>query len=193
MLTLSPYGSVGGTAPRVCVMKLEHPWSFPPPGLTLSYDDVHVWCASLDQSVARVQQFAQTLSHDERARAARFCLERVRKRFVIARGILRAILSSYLGIEPSQVQFRYGPYGKPYLSGRNGCPLRFNLTHSHELTLCAVAYDREIGVDLEHIRSIPDIDQIADDHFTARENAALRALSGNESDRRGHDLAPGSD
>ena len=161
-------------------MKLEHPWPLPPPDLTLSYDDVHVWCASLDQPVARVQQLAHTLSHNERTRAARFRLERGRKRFVVACGTLKAILGRYLGIDPSQVQFRYGPNGKPYLSAGNGSALRFNLAHSHELALCGVAYDREIGVDLEHIRSVPDVDQIAADHLTARENAALRALSGDE-------------
>ena len=58
--------------------------------------------------------------------------------------------------------------------------LRFNLAHSHELALYAFTLGREIGVDIEYLRALPDADQIAKRFFSARENAALQALSTNQ-------------
>jgi 4'-phosphopantetheinyl transferase len=151
-------------------------WLLPPTNLVLSGDQVHLWRASLEQPATRLHELAQILTHDERARAGHFRFERDRRRFIVGRGMFRSILGRYLGIDPFRVRFRYGPCGKPYLaeepSHRSLC---FNLAHSHELALCAVTSGREIGVDLEHIRPMPDIEQIAARFCSAAENAALRA------------------
>jgi 4'-phosphopantetheinyl transferase len=56
------------------------------------------------------------------------------------------------------------------------CGLQFNLSHSHDLALIAVAHDQPVGVDVEFIRSDTAVMQIADRFFAARESAALRAL-----------------
>jgi len=156
---------------------LEHPWLPPPADLTLSSNDVHVWRATLDQPVTRVQQLAQTLSDDERMRAERFHFEQDRKRFIVSHGILRTILSCYVGIEPSRLQFCYRSQGKPYLTQRfDGGTLRFNLAHSHELALYAFTRGREIGIDLERVRAEVACEQIAARFFSPRESATLRAL-----------------
>ena len=156
-------------------------WRSPPSTLTLTSNDVHVWLAKLDSPAMRVQKMAQCLIEDERKRAERFNFRRDRKRFIVARGVLRMILSRYLHIEPNRVQFSYGPHGKPYLAERLGDgALRFNLAHSHEFALYAFTLGREIGVDIEYLRALPDADQIAKRFFSARENAALQALSTNQ-------------
>ncbi|HEY9875833.1 MAG TPA: hypothetical protein V6D12_20545, partial [Candidatus Obscuribacterales bacterium] len=80
-------------------------WSPPPKELALSSDDVHVWCASLEQPASRVEQLRQILSAEELSRAERFYFEQHKKRFIVGRGLLRTILGRYLGIEPSRVQF----------------------------------------------------------------------------------------
>jgi len=156
---------------------LEHPWRPPPADLTLSSNDVHVWHATLDQPVTCVQQLARTLSDDERMRAGRFYFEQDRKRFIVGRGVLRAILGRYVGIEPSRLQFCYGSQGKPYLAERfDGGTLRFNLAHSHELALYAFTRRREIGIDLEHVCAEVACEPIAARFFSPRESATLRAL-----------------
>jgi 4'-phosphopantetheinyl transferase len=143
----------------------------------LSSNDVHVWRALLDQPDLCVQQLAQTLSSEELMRAECFHFELDRTRFIVGRGVLRTILGLYLGAEPSRLEFCYGHHGKPHLAERFGAgELRFNLAHSHELALYAFARGREIGVDLEYIRHMPDAEQIAANFFSAREYAMLRAL-----------------
>jgi len=145
--------------------------------LTLSSDEVHVWYASLSQPMPDIQRLAQTLSEDEHSRAERFYFERDRNHFITGRGILRSILSRYLGVKPEQLRFNYGPYGKPALTETpGGDTLRFNVSHSAGFALYAVTYNREIGVDIERIRPISEIEQIAERFFSAREWAAIRAL-----------------
>jgi 4'-phosphopantetheinyl transferase len=125
----------------------------------------------------RVHQISQSLMEDERIRAERFYFQRDRKRFMVCRGVLRMILGRYLHIEPNRVHFSYGPYGKPYLEETLGdSTLRFNLARSHELALYAFTRSREIGVDVEYLRTMPDAGQIADRFFSPRENAILQAL-----------------
>jgi 4'-phosphopantetheinyl transferase len=152
-------------------------WLPPPADLRLADDDVHLWRASLDQPEPGVRQLVGTLCDDERARAERYRFEQDRRRYIVAHGALRAILGRYLGLPPHQVQFSYGPHGKPYLSqGSSRSPLQFNLSDSHELALYAFTRGRRIGVDLEHVRPMPDADQIAARFFSPRENAAWQAL-----------------
>ena len=155
----------------------DHHWRLPPSDLTLSSDEVHIWQTSLDQPPEYVRDLAQALSYDEMMRAERFHFERDRRRFIVGRGVLRAILGRYLGVEPHRVRLRYGERGKPYLAGRfASSTLQFNLAHSRELALYAFTYGREIGIDLECIRPLSDADDIADRFFSARENAVFCTL-----------------
>jgi len=144
----------------------------------LSSDNIHIWYAKLDQPRPHIKELEQTLSINELMRAKRFRFERDRRRFTVGRGILRKLLGLYSDIEPGQLRFHYGPYGKPYLifEGDGAKQVRFNLAHSHELAIYAFILDRRIGVDLEYVRDMPDIDQIAAAFFSATENTMLSEL-----------------
>ncbi|MBV9387294.1 MAG: 4'-phosphopantetheinyl transferase superfamily protein [Chroococcidiopsidaceae cyanobacterium CP_BM_ER_R8_30] len=158
-------------------MIFANKWEHPPPNLTLLNKDIHVWCASLNQPISYVQQLAQTLCAEEGIRAKRFYFEQDRQRFIVGRGILRTILGRYLGREPSQIQFHYGPRGKPSLvPACGGSWLRFNLSHSQELAVYAVTRDREIGIDIEYIRPMPEAAQLVARFFSVQENAMFRTL-----------------
>src|SRR5262249_3306574 len=105
---------------------------------TLAEDDVHVWRVALDRPDSSLRRLERVLSPEERARADRFVLDRVRRRFVACRGALRMILGRYTGQAPDRLQFTYGDYGKPALAlASGGADLRFNVSHSDELALVA--------------------------------------------------------
>lgn len=152
-------------------------WKLGPPHPSLAKDQVHLWMARLDLEPPRLESLLDTLSEDERTRAGRFYFRKDRERFIATRGLLRAILGRYLGQEPASLRFRYGPHGKPYLAlGGDVLDLRFNLSHSQNLALYAVALGREVGVDLERVRFDETAMEIATQFFSTRELAALRAL-----------------
>ncbi len=152
-------------------------WSPPPAFPRLADQDVHAWLAPLEGGPQRARGLAAALSEDERARANRFLTERDRRRFIVCRGVLRTILGWYLGVAPAAVEFRYGPHGKPAITGGPGrCALRFNVSHADGMALYAVTLGREVGVDLERVRSDVATEEIAERFFSAREAAVLRAL-----------------
>ena len=156
-------------------------WNTPPTTLILSSDNIHIWCANLDLSIHEIEMFCQTLSADEKNRAQRFHFEEHRQFFIASRGILRAILSRYSGIDPHQIQFNYGSRGKPEIAESCGVnKLKFNLSHSGKVALYAITNAREIGIDIEKIHPIADAEQIAKRFFSAKEFEWLSQLSPSE-------------
>ncbi len=152
-------------------------WLLAPANLTLSPDEVHVWRIDLDVPEAKLQDFTATLSGDELARAQRFYFEQHRQRFIAGRGILRNILARYLGITAGEVQFDYQARGKPVLAAKFAdSGLWFNLSHSVSLGLCGVSY-RQIGIDLEYIRPMSDLEALAKRFFLPREYDVVRSLA----------------
>jgi 4'-phosphopantetheinyl transferase len=136
----------------------------------------------LDVASSRAESLGAALSPDERQRAERFHFEKDRGEFIAGRALLRTLLGRYLQREPSQLRFHYGASGKPRLAGEESA-LRFNLSHSHGLALYAFSRRREIGIDVEQIRSNADAEKIAGRFFSAQEVAVLRSLPEREKEK----------
>jgi 4'-phosphopantetheinyl transferase len=135
--------------------------------------EVHVWFASLGQPPQAVQDSVSPLSPDERVRAEQFRFERDRQRFTSARSLLRTILGEYLGAPPASLVFRYDVKGKPSLSGRWTGMIEFNVSHSRDGALYALARDRRVGVDLEFVRPLDNLDEMALRILSEHEQVAL--------------------
>src|SRR5438093_8199134 len=155
----------------------ESRWPLSPARPELARDEIHAWCAVLDELASDLPAFAETLSAGERQRAERFQFDRDRNRFVVRHGLLRMILGRYLNIEPARVTFAYESRGKPLLYGPAAVPtFHFNLSHSNGLALIAGTRQAALGVDVERVRFIPEADQIAAKFFSPREGAMLHAI-----------------
>lgn len=139
--------------------------------------EVHVWCAGLDVSADTVGRLYATLSSTERERHSRFRFRRDQQRFVAAHGALRDILGRYLGVPPDQVRYVCNPSGKPELDPVLRSGLRFNLSHSSDLALVAVATHARVGVDVEAIREESGYAEIAQHFFSPLEVRRLHGLS----------------
>jgi 4'-phosphopantetheinyl transferase len=145
----------------------------------LEADEVHLWQARLDFSDSTVETLRGVLHPDEAARADRFHAEVHRRNFVVARGCLRKLLGSYLGVDPREVQFAYLEHGKPILAeSTNPKGLNFNLAHSGSRALYGLTLGRQIGVDLEHVRTDFSVDEIARRFFSAGEVDRLSRTPG---------------
>ena len=125
--------------------------------------------------------FQRVLSSDEAERAARFRFEHLRHFFTLSRGALRVLLGRYLGVPASRLQFTYGSNGKPSLAA--SVPVKFNVSHSGDLTLFAFTLGCEVGVDVEQVRRIPEMEEIATRFFSTEEAAELLALPAHERER----------
>jgi 4'-phosphopantetheinyl transferase len=152
-------------------------WPQTPAGGSPRGTDVHVCAAHLDLPLETLARFASILSEEEQERAARFRFETHHNRFVAGRAVLRSILAAHLDCAPDELDFNYGPNGKPALSGRLAqSGIFFNLAHSEDLALIAVTRVGPIGVDVERIRPMSEADDLVERFFSARENTLFQTL-----------------
>ncbi len=135
---------------------------------------IRVWSAPIESPSSVAAQFYGCLSHEEQLRAARFRFEHLQKAFILSRGVLRTLLGRYLDTAPGKLRFVYGPHGKPALVEASW--LNFNVSHSGGLGLFAITRDCEIGVDLERVRPLPDIYEVAKQFFCSDETSQLMSL-----------------
>ena len=155
---------------------VTQPWKSGPVSPSIQPSEAHVWRLKLNAHWTR--ELDDVLSQDDRARAARFRFERDRRRFSVARASLRMTLSRYLRLKPAAVKFESNAFGKPYLVAiQNKDALRFNLSHSHEMALLAVASGREVGIDIEFMRADFATNEIAETFFSRAEIQQLRAVA----------------
>jgi 4'-phosphopantetheinyl transferase len=152
-------------------------WLEPTEQYEFAVNDVHVWRSVVPRDAAWIPAFSRVLSADEREKAARFHFEADRSRFVLGRGMMRHVLARRLHRSPDELRFEYGPFGKPALApGGSKGRLQFNLSHSGDLILLAVAIDRAIGIDVERMRTDISHTGIAERFFSAAERSSLAGL-----------------
>jgi 4'-phosphopantetheinyl transferase len=136
--------------------------------------EYQLWLAWLDKEDP--DPLRRTLSEDELNRAGRLLDRQTAERFTVGRGILRAILGRYLSRRPQELTFAYGPKGKPALAGDLAGRLSFNVAHAAGLAIFAIAHGCEVGVDVEQIHPLSDLDATASIILSAKELAEFKTL-----------------
>lgn len=141
----------------------------------LGSSEIHVWEFPLEIPESRFNSLAKLLSPDEKVRAARFHFEQDARRFSVARGRVRLILSSYVSADAAELRFVTSKYEKPSLKNP-AVDIRFSVSHSGEWALVAIGLGRDVGVDLELVRDNVEVDVLAERFFSPHEREFLRSL-----------------
>jgi 4'-phosphopantetheinyl transferase len=89
------------------------------------------------------------------------------------------VLAKYLLEDPRALSIRAGTSGKPRLDGADPS-IQFNISHTGDLALIAVTRGLRVGIDVERIRDVPDIEAIIDGFFSEQETAWLRSRENEE-------------
>jgi 4'-phosphopantetheinyl transferase len=148
---------------RVLPLIADAPKRPPAPG--------ELWLWFGEPATASFDEFLPHLDSDEQARARSFRAEADRWTCAASRACLRALLGAMLGGAPLSVNFLSGPKGKPLLStGR----IHFNVSHTRGLVAIAIA-GCPVGVDVEPMRHVPDLMDLARIAFAPQMQAALFA------------------
>lgn len=179
MIASSPTTMAKPACVRDCDLQLLR-FEFPSEAFAaapLNEGELHLWHANLSGGGWQGRRFLDLLSADERERMARFRFEKDGEDFAFARGMLRTVLGSYLGIAPAEVRFSRSPQGKPSLAlPQLASRMQFNLSHTLGYVLVGVCLDRALGVDVERLRADIEIEDLAANFFSTAENQALRSL-----------------
>ena len=139
---------------------------------------VHLWKKSFDASPEEMKFCYEVLSPEERTRAQRFLVEPPRRAFILTRGTLRLLLGNYLNTAPNHLSFRYTEFGKPLLN--EGNEIRFNVSHTEGVALLGFVRGPEFGVDVEKIRPVKGLKDLANRFFSLAEREKLNKLEAEE-------------
>ena len=124
----------------------------------------------MDGCIDRTDQMLPLLSNGEKSRSEQFFFERDRRRYILRMGILRIILGAYLEINSSEIQFQTDEKGKPSIADHlNSERFNFSLSHSSGMFICAFARQLSIGIDIEKIHYIREMDGMVRRFFSPGE------------------------
>lgn len=140
--------------------------------LGASYTSLDLWFADLDVTADTLACFKHWLSRSELARAERFHSNLHCARYIVGRASLRYLLADRLGCSPGAIRFSYGTNGKPMLEGGQG-HVEFSLAHSGGDAVIALADGVAIGVDIEPLRPIAEVESLARLVFSDAERREL--------------------
>jgi len=125
--------------------------------------EVELWWISCTSTEPFLGAMTGLLDAGERQRANRFRVAEARERFVVAHALIRELLGRAAGLPPASLAFAEGARGKPRLIGTGSAIAdapSFNLAHSGDTAVVALA-SSEVGVDVESIRPVPNLDRLA--------------------------------
>lgn len=128
---------------------------------------VHIWALNLQEEERILSLFKEALSKEELDRVSFFEFEAKKKSYVFSQGGLRFLLSKYTKVPPQEIHIGRSRKGKPYVVEDRG--IYFNITNSANLVLIAFTLVGELGVDIEKVRSLPDLDELIESNFFEEE------------------------
>lgn len=132
---------------------------------------------SLELPEGERERLAGLPTADELRRGERLLDRAKGEQFVVGRGVLREVLAGVIGVEPGEIRFSVGEFGKPYLSEQpEGASVSFNVSHAGSYLLLAISHGAEVGVDLEAVRQELDFAPMARRYFSEREQEELFSL-----------------
>jgi 4'-phosphopantetheinyl transferase len=151
-------------------------WSAPAAHPVLRNNEVHVWQACLEEGWD-LAGLSALLDDGEKNIAARFRLDEDRDLYILSHGLCRRLLAAYIGVAPAALRFTVTQHGKPEIGmPGNASQLRFNMAHSGQRAIFAIASNCDVGVDVEHTASRIEVAELWDHVLCASEQAQLRKL-----------------
>ncbi len=153
-------------------------WQKHPDTLELDGNQIDLWRIDLDKERHNTQKLLSYLSDSELDKAGRIPEGINKDRFIVSRGILRQLLSSYLHYDPSAIPLGSNKHGKPEIArDKLSTPVEFNTSHSGNLILIAVTRNTEVGVDIESLREVKRLDKIIDRYYTQAERSFVSSCA----------------
>jgi 4'-phosphopantetheinyl transferase len=144
--------------------------------IVLTDNKIHVYLIQFN--LFDDKECIQYLSEDELVRAEKLKIEEKKNQFVIARSVLRLLLSSVVGKSYQDIEFFYGEHGKPSIKeSLNKQPIEFNISHSGNYALIAITLSHKVGVDIEEIKFDLDHQSLSKRFFSEQEYSELQRIN----------------
>lgn len=136
-------------------------------------NNIDIWLLNKEEILPLRSNWANILSVDEQQRANRFHFNEDSISFALYHACKRLILASYLNHSPKDIVFAQQEKGKPFLPSSI---IKFNLSHTKNMAILAVAYNIEVGVDIEKNKPANNYLEIAKRFFHIEEYNYLKKI-----------------
>ena len=127
------------------------------------------------------------LSNQEKMQAEKFINKPLRDRYVMSHGLLRYLLSFYIGSEPHEIQYSVNPFGKPFLK-ESSSRVQFNMSHSKDYAAYIIALDCQVGIDIEWKDKSINFEEISDFVLSPGETNSFHKLTPEEKFQTFYDI-----
>lgn len=152
----------------------KNPEGFP----DLTENQVHVWRIKISEFYNQANEFEQQLDAAEKKRARQYKFSDSRINFIICRGALRFLLSQYQKKNPLSIEIQKNTDGKPILAKKSRpLALEFNISHSDDICLIAISRNLEVGIDVEAVKPLTELEALAKTFLSERELTAFTAAN----------------
>lgn len=136
---------------------------------------LHLWkldsaCINVDLDSA-LASFAE----DEILHSKKFIYKPDSERYLTAHYFLRKVMQRYLKMPMPEIKFTTGLNGKPFLIDHDLFSLYFNLSYRDSFFLLGVSNRSTIGVDVEKIRKIEDVNGFCKNYFSEKESEKIKS------------------
>ena len=133
-------------------------------------NEIHIWSANLEQPEAIIEGYYSILSDNEKKKVDKYKTEGLRNRHIISKGLLRILIAKYMNYSPNEIIFYFNEFGKPSISpDSEGTNLFFNLSHSDNIAVFVFSGNREVGIDVEKVKELADMEGVVDLCFSESE------------------------
>lgn len=137
----------------------------------LTKNDIHVWQIAEPSSSDKSYPLARYLSDTETQRALRFKFTKHGLWWAYVRDAMRDVLSKYTDTSPSEIGLLTSDKGKPYLDKNRHPQLYFNQSHTKNMACLAITNAGPIGIDIEEVKVMNDMNEIASRFFSTQEQS----------------------
>jgi len=145
----------------------------------INKSEVHVYASlSISEFYARQPYFLTLLDSDELETVRRFKIEKIKDNYIVAHGLLREALANYVHKAPEQLIFCKNEFGKPSLMDYPD--LSFNMSHSADSLVIAVAQKCQLGIDVENYKQRDNLEGLVKKCFAPEEANYWQGLDKNE-------------
>ncbi len=187
-ISAAPQRKLSTSSPRICIFPIDRICQsiFP---TALPYNgNLHLFLADTLQLRQEIPYLQTILDSIEWDRASRFKYEKDRNLFITAHGLLRIILGNLLCIPATQVRLKTGAQGKPALDDAYHKSISFSISHSGSAVAILLSSQYAVGVDVEYIRPIKDVDSIIHRYFHPQEISYFEGLPDEEKSKKFYQL-----
>ena len=129
--------------------------------IKLTENNALIFTAYLPSMNQNLEKLWKPLSDQEKTQAEKFINKPLRDRYVMSHGLLRYLLSFYVGSKPHEIEYSVNQFGKPFLK-EESYRVQFNMSHSKDYAAYIMVLDCQVGIDIEWKDKTINFEEISD-------------------------------